>query len=105
MASASDGGRSPNTSPKASAGDAAGETPERGRSAPAPDDPRLPPPATATAKRSALHKPNPAEGGGYDFSGSYEQTRRVRFKFGAHSLAVEATLAKLFESLTMECRL
>ncbi|CAI7995954.1 MLX-interacting protein [Geodia barretti] len=104
MASASDGGRSPNTSPEASVGDAAGGTPERGRSAPsAPDDPRLPPPATATAKRSALHKPKPTEGGGYDFSGSYEQTRRVRFKFGVHSLAVEATLAKLFESLTMEC--
>lgn len=45
-----------------------------------------------------------AGGHGYDFSGSFEQTRRVRFKFGGHSLAVEATLAKLFESLTVECR-
>ena len=98
MASANDRGRSPKPSPEASLGDAAGETPGRGRSAPAQPDPRLQP---ATAKRSAL---KPAEGGGYDFSGSYDQTRRVRFKFGVHSLAVEATLAKLFESLTMECR-
>ena len=54
-------------------------------------------------RRSSLHKSR-AGGYGYDFSGSFEQTRRVRFKFGGHSLAVEATLAKLFESLTMECR-
>ena len=109
MASASDGGRSPKASPEARPGDAAAEAPERGRSAPLPKpllstDPQPP----AAAKRSALHKPRPAEGGGggggYDFSGSYDQTRRVRFKFGVHSLAVEATLAKLFESLTMECR-
>ena len=59
--------------------------------------------AGSLAMRSALHKPAEGEGG-YDFSGSYDQTRRVRFKFGAHSLAVEATLAKLFESLTVECR-
>ena len=57
----------------------------------------------ATAKRSSLLKSKTGERG-YDFSGSYEQRRRVRFKFGVHSLAVEATLAKLFESLTMECR-
>ena len=68
----------------------------------------------APVKRSSLLKPKTAAaaaaggggggGNGYDFSGSYEQTRRVRFKFGAHSLAVEATLAKLFENLTVECR-
>lgn len=48
-----------------------------------------------------------ASGRGYDFSTSFEQTRRVRFNFGgrgSQSLAVDATLAKLFESLTMECR-
>lgn len=56
-----------------------------------------------TTKRSSLLKPKSGEQG-YDFSESFEQSRRVRFKFGVHSLAVEATLAKLFESLTMECR-
>lgn len=54
-------------------------------------------------KRGSLHT-SKAGGDGYDFSSSYEQMRRVRFKFGGHSLAVEATLAKLFESLTVECR-
>ena len=58
---------------------------------------------TTTTKRSSLLKPKSGEQG-YDFSESFEQSRRVRFKFGVHSLAVEATLAKLFESLTMECR-
>lgn len=58
---------------------------------------------TTTTKRSSLLKPKTG-GQGYDFSESFEQSRRVRFKFGVHSLAVEATLAKLFESLTMECR-
>jgi hypothetical protein len=57
---------------------------------------------TTTTKRSSLLKPK-SGGHGYDFSGSFDQTRRVRFKFGGHSLAVEATLAKLFESLTVEC--
>ena len=71
------------------------ETSARGRFDPASDK--------ETTRRSSLHKPK-AGGYGYDFSGSYDQTRRVRFKFGVHSLAVEATLAKLFESLTMECR-
>ena len=54
-------------------------------------------------KRSLLK----SSGRGYDFSKSFEQTRRVRFNFGldaSRSLEVEATLAKLFESLTMECR-
>ena len=97
MASASDGERPPE--PPGTSGEAAAEnSQERGRSEQQP----APNPA---GKRSALHKPKEGEGGsGYDFSDSYEQRRRVRFKFGVHSLAVEATLAKLFESLTVECR-
>ena len=98
MASASDGERPPE--PPGTSGEAAAEnSQERGRS-------EQPQPAPNPAgKRSALHKPKEGEGGsGYDFSDSYEQRRRVRFKFGVHSLAVEATLAKLFDSLTVECR-
>ena len=105
MASASDGGTHPEAPPEAPSGEATGAgTSERGRSTPSEQQSSPHRPATS-AKRSALHKPKETGGGaGYDFSGSYEQTRRVRFKFGVHSLAVEATLAKLFESLTVECR-
>ena len=69
--------------------------------------PRVVSPAHSSSKRPSLLKAKPVGASGYDFSKSFEQTRRVRFNFGtgaSHSLAVEATLAKLFESLTMECR-
>lgn len=83
------------------------ETSSRGRASPVQStsvhSSEQPSAATTTAIRSSLHKPKTGERG-YDFSESFEQSRRVRFKFGVHSLAVEATLAKLFESLTMECR-
>lgn len=76
------------------------ETSPFGRASPSQSTSKQP---STTTKRSSLLKPKSGEQG-YDFSESFEQSRRVRFKFGVHSLAVEATLAKLFESLTMECR-
>lgn len=65
------------------------------------------PPPQLNAEQPMPKRSLKASGRGYDFSTSFEQTRRVRFNFGvrgSQSLAVDATLAKLFESLTVECR-
>lgn len=44
---------------------------------------------------------------GYDFSRSVENIKNKRFEFGprdSQSMTVDATLAMLFDCLTMECR-
>ena len=41
---------------------------------------------------------------GYDFSKSVGKIENVKFDFGQSSASVDQTLAKLFDTLTVECR-